>query len=442
LVKNFGSEFYTTVKSSAMTSRVGRDGGLLLSVASNEKPGRQGTVSPYHRQVPLPQIPYGFESRQLSILGLLMALGLIFLPQLSHALEWEVQRFDGRDYVTTRQISEFYNIPSQEPLAKDESAFVRGQGSLVFRRGSREAVIHGLKYWLAFPMIERDGAFWVSRMDLAKTIEPAMRPGLVRNLRKPMTVVLDAGHGGRDRGAASPYEFEKNFVLDVARRIRDELQAAGVNVIMTRNSDTFIELSQRAELANRQKDAIFVSLHFNSAANRAAQGFEIFCITPRGAPSSEYENLLVRDMVQEHGNEAEVQSFVLATAIYHAMHGRSQMMDRGVKRSRFAVLRLTKVPAVLVEGGFLSNPVDARRVASPAWRTRYSKSIAEGILAYIRLAEERIPPPFAADYRLPGSQNLRLSIPATTPPPPPPSVSLRGLPDQVPAPTPTPAPTP
>jgi N-acetylmuramoyl-L-alanine amidase len=367
---------------------------------------------------------------------LLPVLGLFFSAQDSHGIEWEVRRFDGRDYVTTRQISEFYNIPTQAPLAKDESAFVRGQGSLVFRRDSREAVIHGLKYWLAFPVIERDGSYWVSRMDLAKTLEPAMRPGLVRNLKTPKTVVLDAGHGGIDKGAIGPYEVEKNFALDVARRVRDELQAAGVNVYMTRNSDTFIELHQRAALANKHEDGIFVSIHFNSAANRAAQGFEIFCITPRGAPSSEYEDLLLRDMVQEHGNAAEVQSFVLATAIYHAMHGRSQMMDRGVKRSRFAVLRLTKIPAVLVEGGFLSNPVDARRVASPEWRTRYSKSIAEGILAYIRLAEDGKPPPFAADYRLPGSQNLRLSSPAATPTPPPPSVSLRGLPDEPPAPTP------
>lgn len=369
---------------------------------------------------------------------LLPAMALVLGMPVAHAIEWEVRRFDGRDFVTTRQVSEFYNLPTQVPLAKDQSAFVRGQGSLVFRRDSREAVIHGLKYWLAFPVIERDGSYWVSRMDLAKTIEPAMRPGLVRNLTKPMTVVLDAGHGGIDKGAIGPYEVEKNFALDVARRVRDELQAAGVNVFMTRNSDTFIELPQRAALANKQEDAIFVSIHFNAAANRAAQGFEVFCITPRGAPSTEYEDLLVRDMVQEHGNAAEVQSFVLATSIYHAMHGRSQMMDRGVKRSRFAVLRLTKIPAVLVEGGFLSNPVDARRIASPEWRTRYSKSIAEGILAYIRLAEEGKPPPFAADYRLPGSQNLRLSTPAVTPTPPPPSVSLRGLPDEPPAPTPAP----
>ncbi len=373
---------------------------------------------------------------KISLIFSFLAIALFFLPHISHAIEWDVRRFDGRDYVTTRQVSEFYNIPPQTPLAKDQSAFVRGRGSLVFRKDSREAVIHGLKYWLAFPVIERDGAFWVSRMDLAKTIEPAMRPGLVRNLKKPITVVLDAGHGGRDKGAVGPYEVEKNFALDVARRVRDELKAAGVNVYMTRNSDKFIELFHRAALANKQKDAIFVSIHFNSAANRAAQGFEIFCITPRGAPSTEYENLLVRDMVQEHGNEAEVQSFVLATAIYHAMHGRSQMMDRGVKRSRFAVLRLTKIPAVLVEGGFLSNPVDARRIASPEWRTRYSKSIAEGILAYIKLADERKPPPFAADYRLPGSQNLRLSTPATTPKPPPPSVSLRGLPEESPSPAP------
>ncbi len=139
----------------------------------------------------------------------------------------------------------------------------------------------------------------------------------------------------------------------MARRVRNELQKSGVNVLMTRNTDAFVELHDRAAIANAKQNAIFVSLHFNASPNLSAEGLEIFCITPRGSPSTEYDELLVRDMVQEYGNENELQSFTLANSIYHSLHGSLKMTDRGVKRARFAVLRLSKLPSVLVEGGFL-----------------------------------------------------------------------------------------
>lgn len=355
------------------------------------------------------------------------------------AVEWDVRRFEGRDYVPLTQVGEFYGLPRASTQSANTIAFAESARTITFTKNSREVIINRLRHWLSFPVIEQDSKFWIARLDLSKTIEPALRPQFVAGIKKARRVILDAGHGGPDKGALSVYQYEKNFALDMVRRVRNELTAAGVLVELTRNSDVFIELQDRAAFANERPDAIFVSLHFNSAANRAAQGFEIFCITPRGAPSTEYEELLVRDMVKEHGNESEVQSYVLAKAIYHAMHGYSSMMDRGIKRSRFAVLRLTKIPAVLVEGGFLSNPVDARRIASPEWRTRYAKSIAAGILAYLRLGESREPPRLVADYRREGVDSIpRLQIPPTKSSSP--SVSLRSLPEESPAPGPRAAP--
>lgn len=364
-----------------------------------------------------------------------------FSTSSTQAVEWEVRRFEGRDYVPLTQVGEFYNLPRASTGNANSMAFAESGRSITFTKNNREVIINRLRHWLSFPVIERDAKLWIARLDLSKTIEPALRPQFVAGIKKPMRVILDAGHGGPDKGAISVYQYEKNFALDMVRRVRNELTSAGVLVELTRNSDVFIELQDRAAFANARPDAIFVSLHFNAAANRAAQGFEIFCITPRGAPSTEYEELLVRDMVKEHGNESEVQSYVLAKSIYHAMHGYSSMMDRGIKRSRFAVLRLTKIPAVLVEGGFLSNPVDARRIASPEWRTRYAKSIAAGILAYLRLTETREPPRLVSEYRAEGEIPI-----SRTPNPPskssPPSVSLRPLPGESPTPGTEPTPNP
>lgn len=360
----------------------------------------------------------------MGLASIAAGVAIFFLGVMNpaQAFEWETRRFDGRDYVSVQQILGFYGLSNSDPESEKSAP-----GSLSFRRETREVTINGLKHVLAFPIIERDGNLWVSRLDLSRMIEPALRPAFVQGIYPPETVVLDAGHGGQDKGAIGPYQMEKNFALDLTRRVRDELRRAGVDVFLTRNSDTFIDLAVRAEMAARKKNAIFVSLHFNAAPNRAAQGFEIYSITPRGAPSTQADELLARDMVQEFGNAHELESSVLANAIYHAMHGRLQMMDRGIKRARFAVLRLARMPAVLVEAGFLSNPVDARRIASPEWRTICAKAIAEGILAYIHLAESKVPPPLVAQYRT-GAETLPTVSPV--PEPPRPAVSLRGLPEE------------
>jgi len=319
----------------------------------------------------------------------------------AHAFEWRTVRLEGRDYMSARQIAEFYHLPIDQQPDGNTLSLKRGDRSLQLTLNSREAVINGVKFVFCFAVTAKDGDFLVARMDLSNVIEPAFRPELVENIKPFSTVILDPGHGGHDKGAASPHQFEKNFALDVARRVRNELQKSGVRVLMTRNSDVFVELDDRAAIANARMDAIFVSLHFNAGAgNAAAEGLEIFCITPRGAPSTEYDELLVRDMVQEFGNLNELPSFTLAATIHHSLFGSQLgMFDRGVKRARFAVLRRTKMPSVLVEGGFLSNPGDARRVASTDWRNTYATAIARGIMEYRRLAEFHSPPRTAADYR-------------------------------------------
>jgi len=339
---------------------------------------------------------------------------------------WEIRRIEGRDHVTTDRIAEFYQLDKHP----GRWAYSAGKKSLGFRPGSREVEINGLKHWLGFPAVEHDGGLWVSRIDLSKTIEPSLRPAMVRGLAVPATVVLDPGHGGRDKGAIGTYQYEKNFALDLARRVRDRLVKAGVKVALTRNADEFVELHDRAAFANRIPRSIFVSIHFNTGTNRAANGFEIFSITPRGAPSTEAEDMSLRDLVKEPGNAHDEVSFLLAKSIYHAMHGRLQMADRGMKRARFAVLRLTASPSVLVEGGFLINPQDARRIASPKWRDTLAGAIADGILAYIALAAKGEPPPLAADYRSglarPPAPPLP-QPPSASPSPSPPAVQLRPL---------------
>ncbi len=359
------------------------------------------------------------HSTKMEFLAGAMALVLL-LP--AHLAAWEIKQIQGRDHIRVAEIASFYGLSDETAPDANTLKFTGSQRELVVLKNSRVAYVNGICHWLAFPVSEEGGQLYLSRLDLGKTIEPAFRPSLIEGLSPVTTVVIDPGHGGHDNGATSPYEFEKNFALDVARRVRDELKKAGVRVVMTRNSDTFVELPDRAAVANRLPNSIFVSIHFNAAdGNSAATGFEMFCVTPRGAPSTAYERLTVRDMVAENGNESDIESFALANAVYHSMHGKLNMFDRGLKRSRFAVLRHCTRPAILIEGGFLTNPDDARKVASKQWREQYAASIARGILEYRKLATAGTAPRQVADYR--GATPSGTAVAAA--PSPTPSLSLR-----------------
>ncbi len=323
---------------------------------------------------------------------------------------WTVQRFEGRDYLPLDQISAYYGLLPQVTTAANQIELESKKARIDINLESREIMINGVRQWLAFPAHKQDGAVFVSRMDLLKTIEPMLHPERIQEMRPVRTVVLDPGHGGHDKGAFSRFGFEKDFALDIARRARTLLIQRGINVVMTREYDVFVPLEDRAKIANRSSNSIFVSIHFNSSQfNDAANGFEIFSLTPRGAPSTQDVALAAHHMLNEPGNECDVQSAALASSVYHSLLGNIPQGDRGLKRSRFAVLRRSKIPAVLVEGGFLSNANDCLLIASAAWRNKFADAIVTGIENYKNLAEQKLPPKVVAEYRrsLPINVGLR-----------------------------------
>ena len=321
---------------------------------------------------------------------------------------WQVKRLAGRDYLPVSQLASFYQM---RLIVRGDRGVVLSSGKrrIEFGKNSREARIDGVKHWLSFPVLYFGGQYHVSRMDLAKTIDPLIRPEKIPNLKPVHTVVLDPGHGGHDRGAVNRWGSEKNYNLDLSRRIRAHLQKAGLRVVITRSSDQFIPLETRPSLANKIGDgAVFVSVHFNAAATRnsLATGFEVFTLTPRGAPNSHDNYLTRRSFSAERGHKSDHASHVLATSIQHAKLGLVPMFDRGVKRARFAVLRGSAVPGVLIEGGFMSNPRDARLLHTVAWRERLARAVAEGILGFVNLSKEGSRPKLLAQYRAEAAAEL------------------------------------
>src|SRR5438067_10484381 len=316
------------------------------------------------------------------------------------AEDWQIIKVNGHDYLTVENIGKFYGLPADVVPSGEKTQLEPVKNPLEFVRGSREAIINGARSWLCFPLVEQDGKILVSRTDVAKTIEPLLRPQCVANVGKVQTVILDPGHGGHDKGQVSRYGYEKDFALDVARKLRPFLQAKGLRVIMTREGDYFVPLEVRAQIANATRNSIFVSIHFNATNDDPnATGFEIFSFTPRGAPSTSDGNVTASAVNMQPGSSVDAQSMALSACVYHSLLGHLPEYDRGIKRARFAVLRLTKVPAVLIEGGFLTERGESKLISNKDWRAKLAGAIGMGIENYQALPIKKQPPTLVADYR-------------------------------------------
>src|SRR5438067_4582304 len=314
--------------------------------------------------------------------------------------DWHIIKISGHDYLTVENISRFYGLPAGVVAQGEKMRFEAAKNPLEFVSGSREVMINGARSWLCFPAIEQNGKLLVSRTDVAKTIEPLVRPHRVPNVGKVQTIVVDPGHGGYDKGQVSRYGYEKDFALDVARKLRPLLLSKGLRVIMTREGDYFVSLEVRAKIANAARNSIFVSIHFNATNDDPnATGFEIFSFTPRGAPSTSDTALTSTSYGMQPGSAVDAQSMALSACIYHSVLGHIPEYDRGIKRARFAVLRLTKVPAVLIEGGFLTERGESKLIASKDWRGKLAGAISVGIENYRALPLNKQPPMIVADYR-------------------------------------------
>lgn len=308
---------------------------------------------------------------------------LCLLLLVSHAIaagEWNLLKHEGRDYVTLANIGQFYQLG---PVQRTGSNLIMRTAARSLRAqvGSPEFYINNLKFILSYPVTEIGGEPSISRMDLTKLLEPVMRPSRIQNSVKVDTIILDPGHGGHDNGATSLFGNEKNYTLDVALRARDVLRAAGFRVYMTRSTDRFVPLEERAAMASHFPNALFISIHFNSSGN-GASGVETYTLAPRGVPSMAADGPALSDFDPCTGNQRDAENIALACATHATMVYNSAMFDRGIKRARFVVLRDNATPGVLIEGGFLSNSNDARRIATPVYRQQLAGSILQAVQNY------------------------------------------------------------
>ncbi|MGH7968025.1 MAG: N-acetylmuramoyl-L-alanine amidase family protein, partial [Limisphaerales bacterium] len=213
-------------------------------------------------------------------------------------------------------------------------------------------------------------------------LSPPKRRTRVRN------ICLDPGHGGKDPGFIIGAAKEKNYTLLLAKEVQDQLSRAGFTVSLTRTRDTYPERSERPDLARRRKADLFISLHFNASQSSAktVQGIEVYCLTPAGAPSSNSGGE-GGGAGWFAGNRHNEENMVLAYQLQKSLTRGLGAEDRGVHRARFEVLREATMPAVLIEGGFMSHPVEGKKIFSSAYRKQMARTIVDGITAYKKVIE-------------------------------------------------------
>jgi len=322
---------------------------------------------------------------RLACLLALAAILCALVPQPLHASPpagWETARHEGREYVSVDSIRRFYNFTGIH-RAGQSIVLENPKVEMRLKVGGHECLMNGVKFVFSHPVADIGGKAYVSRMDLAKLIDPVLRPNFIKNAGDFRVVILDPGHGGKDPGATNAYGTEAYYNLKLAKITKPLLEARGFRVLMTRETDRYLSLQQRVDIANAvRENAIFISIHFN-AGGRHARGIETFTLSPPGV--SHYgRGLRADDNRARIGNQQDSANIALATSVHGSMLRRLQKhtYDRGIKRARFTVLSGVRHPAILFEGGFMSHPHEARLIANDAYHNALANGMVDAVVRY------------------------------------------------------------
>jgi N-acetylmuramoyl-L-alanine amidase len=322
------------------------------------------------------------QKKHVFILILILALLSIVVSHVS-AFRIRSTWSGGQKYVYMNDVARFYGMNFVRN--KHKCTLFSKYSKVVFNYNSNLSMINGVKTYISFPVkvinIKKSWIVLLSEKDFLLLLDPILRGKTILAGKGVKTVVIDPGHGGKDSGTRGAKFKEKDIVLQVARRLSIILEKAGYNVVMTRNSDVFVSLGGRAAIADKFNGDLFVSLHCNSGSNRSTTGIETWIYTPEGTAST-YGGL---PSAFQNGNKCNKYNAKLAYEIQKNLNHMGSI-DRGIKHSKFKVLRLCSKPAVLLELGFLSSPTEEAKLASANYQYLLAYRIAQGIAAYSQAA--------------------------------------------------------
>ncbi len=349
------------------------------------------------------------------LLGLIFFYGCATLPR--EELNLPTFNISGREYVSLKSLCELKGIDWQwdnfaqvATLKKDDlqaRVLVGASYLLINGRASKiKSVPVFYKGMVVVPLGFREEV--ISRLIKARPITEKA-PSLI-GVAPIGKVVLDAGHGGKDPGAIGRHGLkEKDITLDVAKRLRNELEARGIEVVMSRDSDKFIPLPRRSEIANTSAADLFISIHANANKARRIQGFEIYC--PRELTDSDLAKLsssragdyLFKNLAVDYSSknvrailldmiyaENHSKSLALAKCISSLTPRELNLKNRGIIGRNFFVLKNTHIPAILIEIGYISNAAEERYLKNSFYRQQLAESIADSLVNFQKTCKLRV----------------------------------------------------
>lgn len=314
------------------------------------------------------------------LLFLFTALSILFFsPGLSAQTQNRIrsQWNAGRRYVYLYDVAAFYGMT----VFRDGNRYALSSkySRLVFNVNKRFGSINGTGVTYLFAPVLRRGLPFISEMDFSLVIDPVLRRNVLPR-KRIRTIMIDPGHGGKDKGAPGPNGvWEKQVALSMALKLQAALRAKGYTVMMTRSTDRYPTLEDRVNMHARTKADLFISLHCNASVVKSISGIETFAMTPAGAPSS---NDSKANFTKGPGNNFDKQNYRLAYEIQRQLVARTGAVDRGVKHARFYVIKNVNCPAVLIETGFLSNYKEGCSLLTWKRQKDTVDAIVSGILSY------------------------------------------------------------
>jgi N-acetylmuramoyl-L-alanine amidase len=356
-----------------------------------------------------------------------LALALAVLAACSVAqpmAAFETVRIDGVTHIDAAALGESFGLRAYWTEPEKRLVLQNASTRVEFEVNQRDAIFDGRRVFMGDPPVYHQHSVWISYIDAKELLGPLLRLGLERT--PPVhTIVIDPGHGIPDNGAENKHLGlkERQLTLDTAFKLKKILEAQGYKVVLTRTTDYGIspdkklDLRRRAEIATEVKADLFISIHFNSAGQYVAgenigavNGTETYRFTPRYQIPLRRSVHRPEDDDPNPGDKNGKWNTLLGYCIEHAVLGRIGSFDRGLRHDQIAVLRLAPCPAVLVEGGYLTNDAESRKLATPAYRQQIAEGIADGVRAYVNLGQP--PPPVVAS---PASAPSPTGIPASSP---------------------------
>ncbi len=306
-------------------------------------------------------------------------------PQAA-AADPSIRRFNKIEYVKLADVAARLGLKIAKSDRGRKAVLTGAKVKAEIESDTRDVTINGLRVFLGDKTEETGGEIYVSRTDFERCLTPLLRPGFGPGsspVPAGKVVVLDPGHGGKDNGTS---RLEKVHALDVAVRARKILEGAGFTVVLTRTEDVYLTLAERPAIAQAKKADLFVSIHFNALPRDAkTSGVEVYTFPPPRQRGTNAWSPGERNNAEDDASPVNRHDY-WSSALAHAIHGRFvndlKSFDRGKKLMHLGVLRPLRCPGVLVECGFLTSEIEAKKIATPAYRQQLAQAIASGIRDY------------------------------------------------------------